>query len=396
MRHGFGRAMHRRSMTDAVTLRRLTLLGGGHAHLHVLRELARRPIAGVETVVVIPSEQYSGAMVPGFLQGRYEADDLRFDLTGLARRAGARLVHSAVERVDAPRRVVVLPQGDELPFDVCSVDVGCDSAGADTPGVAEHAILLHPVARALELRARLDALVAAGRPVSAIVVGGGAMGVEVALGLQQRLRGSPAGGHVALVEQGTDVLGGFEPTMRRLATDILRAREVSLSLGGRVVSVSATGVTLHNGASLPADLVVWAAGAAAPALIADSGLPRDEHGYLLVDRSMRAVDGSPVWGAGCCISVQGIPSASRGGGYAVREPPALDRSLRAALGRGKPGRYRPQRSSLALLDTAGGWALMRWKGMHRHSRWAGRLKDIIDRRFVRRYRESDEKGRSGS
>jgi hypothetical protein len=49
-----------------------------------------------------------------------------------------------------------------------------------------------------------------------------------------------------------------------------------------------------------------------------------------------------------------------------------------------------------LLDTAGGWALMRWKGMHRHSRWAWRLKDMIDRRFVRRYHESDEKGRSAS
>jgi selenide,water dikinase len=314
----------------------------------------------------------------------------------LAHRARARLVHSAVERLDAARRVVVLPQGDELPFDVCSLDVGCDSAGGDTPGVAEHAITLRPASRALELRARVDALVAQGGPIAAVVVGGGATGVEVALGLHQRLRSAPAGSHVALVEQGADVLGAFEPTMRRLAAEILRTREVSLALGGRVVSVSATGVTLHNGASVPADLVVWAAGATAPALIARSGLPTDEQGYLLVDRTMRAIDGSPVWGAGCCIAVQDVPAASRGGGYAVREPPALDRSLRAALGRGKPGRYRPQRSSLALLDTAGGWALMRWKGMHRHSRWACRLKDIIDRRFVRRYRESDEKRRSAS
>jgi selenide,water dikinase len=383
-------------MPDAVTLRRLVLLGSGHAHLHVLRELGRRPMRGVETVVIVPGEQYSGAMVPGFLQGRYELDDLRFDLAGLARGAGARLVHSAIARVDAARRVVVLPQGDELPFDVCSLDVGCDSAGADIPGVAEHAIVLRPASRALELRARLDALVAEGRPVAAMVVGAGAMGVEVALALHERLRVSAAGSHVALVEQGADVLGGFEPPMRQLAAGILRAREVSVALGGRVVSVSAAGVTLHNGASLPADLVVWAAGSAAPALIADSGLPRDEHGYLLVDRSMRAVDGSPVWGAGCCIAVKDVPAVSRGSGYAVREPPTLDRSLRAALGHGRPGRYRPQRASLVLLDTAGGSALMRWKGMHRHSRWAWRLKDMIDRRFVRRYRESDEKGRSAS
>src|SRR4051812_10886426 len=165
-------------MTDPVTVRRLVLLGAGHAHLHVLRELARRPIDGLETMLVTPGEQYSGAMVPGFLQGRYEADDLRFDLAGLAQRARARLIHSAVDRVDAARRVVLLPQGDELPFDVCSLDVGCDSAGVDTPGVAEHAITLRPASRALELRERVDALVAQGRPIAAVVVGGGATGVE--------------------------------------------------------------------------------------------------------------------------------------------------------------------------------------------------------------------------
>jgi hypothetical protein len=39
---------------------------------------------------------------------------------------------------------------------------------------------------------------------------------------------------------------------------------------------------------------------------------------------------------------------------------------------------------------------MQWKGVHRHSRWAWRLKDMIDRRFVRRYQGSDEKPRSPS
>lgn len=379
-----------------MTPRRLVLVGGGHAHLHVLRELARRPMADVETLVVVPGEQYAGAMVPGFLQGRYEAEDLRFDLAGLARRAGARLVHGAVERVDAARRVVVLPQGDELPFDVCSLDIGCDPAGADIPGVARHAIALRPAGLALELRARFDALLAAGRPVAIVVVGGGATGVEAALALHHRLRASAASGHVALVEQGTEVLTAFEPPMRRLATEVLRARAIPLALGGRVVSVGAGTVTLHNGASLPADLVVWAAGAAAPALIAHSGLAQDEHGYLLVDRTLRAVDGAPVWGAGCCVAVKDVAPAARGGEYALREPPALDRNLRAALGHGRPRRYRPQPSSLALLDAGGGWALMRWKGIYRHSRWAWRLKDMIDRRFVRRYRESDEKRRSPS
>ena len=374
----------------------MVLVGGGHAHLHVLRELVRRPLAGVETALVVPGDHYYSAMVPGYLQGQYVADELRFDLARLARQAGARLVESIAERIDVERRVVIAG-GEAMPFDVCSLDVGCDAAGADIPGVARYAITLRPMARAVELRARLDALVADPMPApSVVVVGGGAGGVELALALRQRLRAAGVEGTVSLVESGPELLPEFDPSMRSLAVAVLRDRDVSIALGGRVTSVTADAVTLHNGASLPADLVVWTAGAAAPPLIASSGLAHDERGYLLVDRSLRAVDGAPVWGAGDCVTLQDFPDTAKAGVYAVREGPSLDRSLRAALGQGRPARYRPQRTYLALLNTGGGWALMRWKGIHRHSRWAWRLKDMIDRRFMRRYRGSDEKARPPS
>jgi selenide, water dikinase len=371
------------------------LVGGGRAHLHVLRELARRPMAGVDIVLVSPHDHYHSTMVPGFLQGQYEADDLRIDLTLLARRAGARIVQSLAERIDVERRAVVA-SGDAIPFDVCSLDVRAEVAGSDTPGVADFAFGIRPMARAVALRARLDALIAAAEgPLALVVVGGGAGGVAAALALRERQRGR-LGDTVTLVEHGTDVLGHFEPPMRKLAADVLRERGVSVALGGRVTAVTASAVRLHNGATIPADLVVWVSGRAAPPLIAHSGLARDADGWLLVDRSLRAVDGAPVWGAGECVVVQDYPGLSMAESYAVREGPALDRSLRAALGRGRPARYRPQRTPLVLLNTAGGWALMRWKGIHRHSRWAWRLKDMIDRRFVRRYRGSDEKVRPAS
>jgi selenide,water dikinase len=379
-----------------MTARRLVLVGGGHAHLYVLRELARRPVADLDAVLVAPADQYYSAMVPGYFQGRYEAEELRIDLSALASRARVRLVRALAERVDVDGRVV-LADGEAIPFDVCSLDVGCDAAGADTPGFVEHAFTLRPMARALELRARLDGLIAAAsRPLSIVVVGGGAGGVEVALALRHRLRESTIGGTVSLVERETKLLGEFEPPMRQLATEVLRERGVSLALGGRVSNVSSSAVSLHNGASLPADLVVWVGGAAAPAIVAKSGLARDADGYLLVDRTLRTVDGAPVWGAVECATISDFPRLTKPTDYSVRGDPVLDRSLRAALGRGRPGRYRPQRGYLALLDTGGGWALMRWKGILRHSRWAWRLKDMIDRRFVRRYRVSDEKHGSAS
>ena len=72
-------------------MRRLVLVGGGHAHLHVLADLAARPLADIEVTLVSPSawHHYSG-MAPGFLQGAYAEADLTIDLASLAARAGAR------------------------------------------------------------------------------------------------------------------------------------------------------------------------------------------------------------------------------------------------------------------------------------------------------------------
>ena len=372
--------------------RRLVLVGGGHAHLHVLRALARRPIPDTEVLLVAPGDHFYSAMVPGYLQGQYEADALRIDLQALARQAGVRMVRARADRVDAARRTVVAG-GEDLPFDCCSLDIGCEPAGTATPGVNRWAQTLRPMERALALRARIDALVSAAseRPPAVVVVGGGAGGVEVALAIRHRFSGAGVQGSVSLVERGLEVLPEYDPTMRALATRVLSERNVAVALGGRVTLVSESAVTLHNGASLPADLVVWLAGAAAPPLVAESGLVHDADGFLLVDRSLRAVDGAPVWGAGDCITIREFPEIAKAGVYAVREAPALERSLRAALGHGRPARYRPQRSYLSLLNTGQGWALMRWKGIHRHSRWAWRLKDMIDRRFMRLFAVSDEK-----
>lgn len=375
--------------------RRLVLVGAGRAHLHVLRELARRPIADVEAVVVASQPYHHRAMLAGYLEGRYDAAALRIPLTALVARAQARLIEADVERVDAAQRVIVV-NGESLPFDVCSFDLECESGGSDTPGVKEHALSLHPASNVIELRSRVDALLASGSPTGIVVVGGGAEGVETALALRHRMLAANAQGSVVVVEGGRELLPQHGPPMRALAFQALRRRDVSVALGGRVTAIAPSGVTLDNGATVPADLVVWAAGASAPSLFRRSGLTTDAQGRLSVDRTLRAADGAALFGAGECVSVKDVAGGRVSGSNATRMARALDRSLRSALGKGRAGKFRPRRSTFALLDAGGGRAFLRWRGTHRHSRWAGRLKHMIDRRFMRRNRGSDEKSRSRS
>lgn len=371
----------------------LLLLGGGHAHLEVLRALARRPLAGAAVTLVTPAplHHYSG-MVPGFLRGRWAEADIAVDLVPLARAAGARLVLARAESIDAATRTCRTSAGP-ICYDLLSIDVGAAPAGLDgVPGAAEHAVALRPIGRVREAAARLREMVRGERPAAAVVVGAGAAGVELTLAVAGALADAGRAGTVALVDRADGVLPGLPGGVRRRAARALARAGVRVVTGAALAAVERERVLLDPARSaagtpdaLPSALTLWVAGAAAPAVVATVALPRDARGFLRVDATLRSVDGAPVWGAGDCVALDGAAWVAKAGVYAVRQGPVLAHNLRAAVAGGAMRRYRPQRDFLALLSTEGDAAILRWRGVSAEGRWVERLKARIDRGFVRRY-----------
>ena len=70
----------------------LVLVGGGHAHVHVLRILGMQPMPGVRLTLITRDVEtpYSG-MLPGHVAGVYSRREAHIDLNKLARVAKARL-----------------------------------------------------------------------------------------------------------------------------------------------------------------------------------------------------------------------------------------------------------------------------------------------------------------
>jgi NADH dehydrogenase FAD-containing subunit len=217
--------------------------------------------------------------------------------------------------------------------------------------------------------------------------------VEVAFALQARLHASKRGGHVSVVDGEGALLADQPPTIRERVRNLMGEKGIGHALGARVTRAQAGAVVLSSRATLPADLIVWVAGGAPSPLIAASDLPRDDDGYLLVDRTLHVVgdDNVPVWGAGDCIAIRGAKPMSRSGIEAIRQGPVLLRNLRAALGVGRPARFRLPARSVALISTADGRAVARRGPVHGYGRWAWWLKERIDRKFVARFaRPCDE------
>jgi selenide,water dikinase len=358
-------------------LRRLVLVGGGRAHLRVLRAFAKPLVRGAELVLVSEErESYKPSMTAGLLRGAYTLDDARVDLSALAERAGARFVNAAVSRLELTEHTVVAGS-ERIPFDACSFDVVGWPEGADLPGVVDHALPLRPLSALPDVRAAVtERLAKAAGRMDCVVVGGGTTGVETAFTMLRMLHESPSGGVVTIVDGGDDILADDTPC-REAARAALEQAGVCFALGSRAVAVERDQVRLASGAALPASIVLWATSGAPPRVLVDSGLPHDAAGRLLVDRSLRARDGTPVWAAGDCAA------ADTADIDATRDEPAqLERSLRSALEGSVPGAPRASRRQPCLLDTGDGRALVEWGSLHVRARWGWWLRQRRDRRFV--------------
>lgn len=364
--------------------KRLVLLGGGHAHVHVLDALAREPLVGAQVVLVTPfaRQMYSG-MVPGLVAGHYAAEACAIPLTPLAAAARAELVEASAVALDARARTVMLSDGRVAEYDVLSIDTGPVMDRDAIPGAREHGLFVRPIEHFVRL---FDGLLdlAAQRALDVVVIGGGAAGVELAMALAHRLRGVGDGGsRVVLVTGGGLPLAGYPARVVERALRVLRRHRITV-LQEPCVQIGPGQVVLGNGARVACDAPLLVIGTSAPAWLAGSGLARDERGFIATGPTLQSTSHAEVFAAGDVATRADAPHP-KSGVYAVRAGPPLVANLRRFIAAGDLLPYVPQERTLNLLSCGERRAIASWGDWSAEGRWVWWWKDRIDRAFVRRY-----------
>lgn len=136
------------------------------------------------------------------------------------------------------------------------------------------------------------------KPQTAVVVGGGFIGLEMAEALRKR------GLDVAVVELMPHVMPNLTPEIAGFLQYELEANGVGVFTSRGVSAISGDAVSLDDGSSIPADMVLMSVGVKPTLDLAmRAGLSLGEAGGLLVDRYLRTSDES-IYGVGDMVEIE--------------------------------------------------------------------------------------------
>ena len=289
---------------------KVVVIGAGFAGIAVIRELRQ---TDVEVTLVDRNnhhlfQPFLFQVATSILEPAEIATPIRSLLNDMP---NVRVEMREAKRVEMSRRVVVMAEGDDLPYDVLVIATGAQTSyfGHESEW-AQHALGLKTLADAVSARNRLltaferaemesDPLKQA-REMTVVVVGGGPTGVAIAGTISEFVqRTLPADfrnvdvrrARIVLVQAGPRLLPAFSERHSSYATRALESAGVEVRLGSAVTHVDAAGVTIGD-ERIEAATVLWCTGVQGVPLARTLGVNVQPNGTVEVDQDF-SVPGHP-------------------------------------------------------------------------------------------------------
>ena len=236
---------------------RIVVIGGVAGGMSAATRL-RRLDADAEIIVVEKSGyvSYANCGLPYYVGGIIEEERDLLLQTPASLHARFRLdirISSEVTSISRDEKTVAVTnllsgENYELSYDKLILSPGASPIVPPIPGV-ERALTLRTVEDVERIVARVDQ-----KPATAVVIGGGFIGVEIAENLIHR------GIKTAVIEASDQVLAPLDPEMATLVAKEMIAHGVDLQLGVSASIIGAHSVTLSDSSEVPAELVILAIG----------------------------------------------------------------------------------------------------------------------------------------
>ena len=260
---------------------RIVIIGGVAGGMSAATRM-RRLDADAEIVVIEKSGHvsYANCGLPYYVGGVIEEEEALLLQTPASLHARFRLdvrIASEVLAIDpAVKSVEVLNEisGEkyQLSYDKLVLSPGASPVVPPIPGI-ERAMTLRTVEDVEKIFTRVSE-----KPRSAVVIGGGFIGVEIAENLTHK------GIATTVVEASPQLLAPLDPEMATLVAAEMKRNGVTLHLGASASEISQDAVKLSNGIEIAVEMIILAIGVRPDIKLAkDAGLTIGTRGGIAVD-----------------------------------------------------------------------------------------------------------------
>ena len=260
---------------------KIVIIGGVAGGMSAATRM-RRLDAEAEITVIEKSGHvsYANCGLPYYVGGVIEEEEALLLQTPASLHARFRLdvrIASEVISIDPVNKSVVVlnehtGENYTLAYDKLVLSPGASPVVPPIPGI-ERAMTLRTVEDVEKIFNRV-----AQKPESAVVIGGGFIGVEIAENLIHK------GIKTSVVEAAPQVLAPLDPEMASLVAQEMIKNGVDLYLGASAQSISENSVTLANGVELKAEMIILAIGVRPDINLAKAaGLEIGTRGGIVVD-----------------------------------------------------------------------------------------------------------------
>ena len=280
--------------------RRLLVIGNGMCSLRLLEELTAVAAGRFEITVIgaEPSPAYNRVLLSPMLAGELATSNVAlkpaswYAQNGITLRTG-----QPVTRLETAGRVAVLRDGTCIPFDICVLATGSELIRLPLPGSdLEGVVTFRSLQDAHILKSAAEA------KGSAVVIGGGLLGIEAAYGLVR------AGASVTLIHLVDRLMERqLDAAAARLLRCALEAKGIRVVLSTATRAIlgdrCVTAVELDDGCRIDCSLLVMAVGVKPSVALARDAELKTGRGIVVDDRLMTSLE--DIFAIGECAEHRG-------------------------------------------------------------------------------------------
>lgn len=361
----------------------IVLAGAGHAHLYTISKIKKlKGKTNNIKVISLDEYHYYSGMAPGFIQGIYEEDEIRFNIKSMVEKKEGQFIKGQVKLIDKTNKKLILENDEEINFDIASFNTGSRTRLLTSENL-ENFYNLKPIINLVKLKEKLIQH-SDSEKISISIIGAGPSGVEMAFAVHEFCLKNFTNQPLIQIFSKHPPLDNYSRKIKHYVYQLLTKR------GIKVVKKDVIGIKPElvqtNDKDYESQIIISASGVEPYEIFKNSKISAGPDNGLSVDKNLQSTDTKFIFGGGDNIFFREQP-LDKVGVFAVKQGQIIFQNIKASVNQKELQEFKPQTKYLQIINTGNKTGILIYGKIVLTGGFPFKLKNFIDKRFMKKFKK---------